>query len=97
VTEDEPGLWPVLPSGTVGNTLDDPAVPAAVFSSVVALTVAIAQDPWLEGSHELDRGPRWREILIRGESGVTYGIAEYYINEDAHNVILTRVVLAPDV
>jgi hypothetical protein len=97
VTEDDPGLWPVLPSETVGNTLADPAVPAAVFSAVAALTVEIAQDPWLDESQELERGPGWREILIRGQDDVTYGIAEYYINEDAHHVILTRVVIAPDV
>jgi hypothetical protein len=95
VTEEEPDLWPVLPSETVGNTLEDPAVPAAVFSAVVALTVEIAQNPWLEGSQELERGPGWREILIRGQGGITHGIAEYYINEDAHQVILTRVVPAP--
>ena len=95
MTEDDPGLWPVLASETVGNMLADPAVPAAVFSAVVALTVGIAQDPWLDGSQELEHGPAWREILIRGHGDVTYGIAEYYINEDAHQVILTRVVIAP--
>lgn len=83
--------------GHGGDTLADPAVPAAVFSAVAALTVDIAQDPWLEGSQELQRGPGWRDILIRGPNGITYGIAEYYINQDAHYVVLTRVVLAPDV
>lgn len=97
MTEDDRGLWPVLPSEAVGDTLADPAVPAAVFSAVAALTVEIAQDPWLPGSHPLERGPGWREILIRGPGGITYGIAEYYINEAAHNVILTRIALAPGV
>jgi hypothetical protein len=96
VTDDDPGLWPVLPSETVANTLADLVVPAAVFSAVAALTVEIAQDPWLAGSQELERGPGWREVLIRGQGGATYGIAEYYINEDDHQVILTRVVIAPD-
>lgn len=97
MTEDDSSLWPVLPSDTVGNALADPAVPATVFSAVAALTVEIAQDPWLEGSQELERGPGWREILIRGQGDITYGIAEYYINKYAHHVILTRVVIAPDV
>ena len=37
--------------------LADPALPAA-------LTVAIAHDPWPEGSHGLQDDPDWREILI---------------------------------
>jgi hypothetical protein len=49
------------------------------------------------GSQELERDPNWREILTRGRGDVTHGIAEYYINEDAHHVILTRVVIAPDI
>jgi hypothetical protein len=93
VTEDDPELWPVLPSETVGDTLSDLAVPAAVFSAVVALTVAIAQNPWLDASQELTVGPGWREILIQSQHGSTYGIAEYYINEAAHSVVLTRVVI----
>jgi hypothetical protein len=96
VTEDDPGLWPVLPSETVGDTLADLAVSAVAFSAVAALTVEIAQDPWLEGSQELEQDPNWREILIHGQDGATFGIAEYRINEDARHVILTRVVIAPD-
>jgi hypothetical protein len=89
VSDDDPGLWPVLVSETVGDMLADPALSAELFSVVVALTVAIAQDPWLDGSQHLDDDPDWREILIpRG-----HGIAEYRINRAAHNVILTRIVL----
>lgn len=96
MTEGDSGLWPVLLSEAVGDTLADPAVPAVVFSALVALTVAIAQNPWLEGSRVLEPGADWREILIRGQQGFTYGIAEYYINRPGHNVILTRIVISPD-
>jgi len=88
VSEDDPGLWPVLVSEAVGDMLADPALPAAVFSAVAALTVAIAQDPWLEGSQGLEGDPDWREILIPHG----YGIAEYYINRASHTVIVTRIV-----
>jgi hypothetical protein len=80
--------WPVVPSNAVGATLEDPALPAELFSAVVALTVAIAENPWLEGSTPLEGDPNWREILIPNGRG----IAEYRINEDAHTVTLTRVV-----
>jgi hypothetical protein len=88
VSEDEPGPWPVLLSETAGDMLADPALPGAVFSAVVALTVAIAQNPWLEGSQGLEDDPDWREILIPHG----YGIAEYRINRADRNVILTRIV-----
>jgi hypothetical protein len=89
VSDDDPGLWRVLVSETVGDMLADPALSADLFSVVVTLTVAIAQDPWLAGSQGLEDDPDWREILIpRG-----HGIAEYRINRRAHNVIMTRVVL----
>jgi hypothetical protein len=88
VSEDDPGLWPVLLSQTVGDMLADPALPAAMFSAVASLTVAIAQDPWLPGSSGLEDDPDWREVLIPHG----YGIAEYRINPAGHNVILTRIV-----
>jgi hypothetical protein len=88
VSEDDPGLWPVLLSEAVGDMLADPALSAARFSAVVALTVAIAQDPWLDGSQGLEDDPDWREILIPHG----YGIAEYRINQADHTVILTRIV-----
>lgn len=88
MSEDDPGLWPVLPSEAVNDVLSDPALPAEMFSAVVALTVAIAQDPWLPGSGALEDDPDWREIFIPHG----YGIAEYRINQASHNVILTRVV-----
>ncbi len=86
---EDDGLWPVLPSETAADTLADPGVPAEMFSAVVALTVAICEDPWLESSTALGDDPDWREILIpRGN-----GIAEYRVSRAAHNVILTRIVL----
>ncbi|TJZ92745.1 hypothetical protein [Actinacidiphila oryziradicis] len=51
-------LWPVLPSDAVGATLADPALPGELFGAVVALTVAIAEDPWLKGSTPLEGDPR---------------------------------------
>lgn len=96
MTEDDPGLWSVLPSETVGDTLADPAIPGTVFSAVVALMVQVAQNPWLEESHQSEHGANWREILVRSQTGVTCGIAEYYINEVAHNVVLTRIVIVPE-
>lgn len=104
VSEDHPDLWPVLLSEVVGEVLADPAVPAEVFSAVVALTVAIAEDPWLRsrvvleqakargpgaGSSVLEEDPAWREVLVPHG----YGIAEYRINTAGQHVILTRIVL----
>ncbi len=89
MSEDHPDLWPVLLSEVVGEVLADPAVPAEVFSAVVALTVAIAEDPWLAGSSALEEDPAWREVLIPHG----YGIAEYRINMAGQHVILTRIVL----
>ncbi|MEU7912578.1 hypothetical protein [Microbispora bryophytorum] len=57
-------LWPVLPSEIVADTLADPVVPADVFSTVAALTVAICEGPWLAGSDQVGTDPDWREILI---------------------------------
>jgi hypothetical protein len=87
--EGEEDLWPVHPSEIVAETLADPNVSALVFSAVAALTVAIYEDPWLPESNHLGADPDWREILIpKG-----YGIAEYRINRDHRNVILTRIIL----
>lgn len=86
---DEPrGLWPVVPSEAVGEALADPALSAGLFSAVVALTVSIAEDPWLKGSMPLEGDDDWREVLIPGGRG----IAEYRINQDTREVILTRIV-----
>jgi hypothetical protein len=85
----EDDLWPVLPSEIVGETLADPDVLPEVFSAVVALTVAICENPWLPDSDHLGGDPDWREILIPKGCG----IAEYRINRSEHNVILTRIVL----
>ena len=65
MSEGDPGLWPVLLSEAVGDMLADPALSAERFSAVAALTVAIAQDPWLDGSQGLEDDPDWREVLIR--------------------------------
>lgn len=88
MSEDDPDLWPVLPSEAVSDVLSDPALPAEMFSAVFALTVAIGQDPWLKDSRGLEDDPDWREILIPHG----YGIAEYRVNRADHIVILTRIV-----
>ncbi|MGH3815900.1 MAG: hypothetical protein ACRDUV_26215 [Pseudonocardiaceae bacterium] len=71
------------------DTLSDPAVSPELFSLVAALTVAICENPWLEGSNSVENDPDWREILIPDG----HGIAEYRINRANHEVILTRIVL----
>ncbi|MGH3780147.1 MAG: hypothetical protein ACRDRO_05810 [Pseudonocardiaceae bacterium] len=82
-------LWPVLLSEVVGDTLSDPDVSPTLFSVVAALTVAICENPWLEGSNSLEDDLDWREILIPDGGG----IAEYRINRADHEVILTRIVI----
>jgi hypothetical protein len=89
VNDDEADLWPVIPSEIVGETLSDPDVSPKLFSVVAALTVAICENPWLEGSNSVENDPDWREILIPDG----HGIAEYRINRASHGVILTRIVL----
>lgn len=89
MSDDEADLWPVLLSEIVGDTLSDPDVSPALFSVVAALTVAICENPWLEGSDILEDDPDWREILIPNGRG----IAEYRINRADHEVILTRIVI----
>jgi hypothetical protein len=81
-------IWPVEPSEAAADVLADPALPVETFSTIVALTVAIAQDPWLAGSREAEPGSMWRTLPIpRGG-----GIVEYVIIDDEHRVILTRIV-----
>lgn len=89
MSDDEADLWPVLPSEIVGDTLSDPDVSPELFSVVAALTVAICENPWLEGSNIVEDDQDWREILISDG----HGIAEYRINRADHEVILTRIVL----
>ncbi len=89
MSDDEADLWPVLQSEIVGDTLSDPDVSPELFSVVAALTVAICQNPWLEGSNSVEDDQDWREILIPDG----HGIAEYRINRAYHEVILTRIVL----
>jgi hypothetical protein len=89
VSDDEADLWPVIPSEVVGDTLADPDVSPKLFSVVVALTVTICENPWLEGSNSVGDDADWREVLI--PEG--HGIAEYRINRASHEVILTRIVL----
>ena len=53
MSDDEADLWPVIPSEVVGDTLSDPDVSPKLFSVVAALTVAICENPWLEGSNSV--------------------------------------------
>ncbi|WP_219471884.1 hypothetical protein [Nonomuraea rhizosphaerae] len=89
MNEDDGDLWPVVPSELVSETLSDMSVSAETFSTVVALTVALCEDPWLIGSEQVGSDPDWREVLIpKG-----YGIAEYRIDRKNQQVVLTRIVL----
>jgi hypothetical protein len=66
----------------------DPALSVAQFSAIVALTVAIAENPWLVGSREMESGSLWRTMPIPHAGG----IVEFVIIEDESRVILTRIV-----
>ncbi|MGH3798424.1 MAG: hypothetical protein ACRDSP_26555, partial [Pseudonocardiaceae bacterium] len=59
MSEDD-DLWPVEPSQVVADALADPRLPVDQFARIVALTVAIAQDPWLPGSRPAEQGEPWR-------------------------------------
>jgi hypothetical protein len=83
----EDGLWPVMPSEAVAEALADPSLPVTLFSKIVALTVAIAEDPWLAGSSPALQGGGWRTVPI-ADGG---GLVEYLVNEYEHTVILTRI------
>lgn len=80
-------LWPVEPSAAVADALADPGLAVALFSKIVALTVAIAEDPWMESSAEAAQGGHWRTVPIPDGGG----IAEYVIDEEGHRVVLTRI------
>ncbi|MCM2426665.1 hypothetical protein [Streptomyces sp. RKAG337] len=83
----EEDLWPVEPSEAVVDALADPVLPVELFSKVFALTVAIAEDPWLKDSSVAVQGGHWRTVPIPDGGG----IVEYLIIEAEHRVILTRI------
>jgi hypothetical protein len=83
----EDGLWPVTASEAVAETLADPALPVGLFSKIVALTVAIAENPWLANSSSAPHGDGWRTVPIPDGGG----LVEYFINEADRSVILTRI------
>ncbi|MGH3695335.1 MAG: hypothetical protein ACRDRX_15335 [Pseudonocardiaceae bacterium] len=70
MSDGETDIWPVFLSEIVGDTLSDLDVLPALFSVVVALTVVVCENPWLEGSNSLEDDPDWREILIPGGHGI---------------------------
>ncbi|MDH6113408.1 hypothetical protein P3T36_001713 [Kitasatospora sp. MAP12-15] len=89
MSEDEDGdLWPVEPSEAVQDALSDPALPVDLFSAVVALTVAIAEDPWLPASTARDSAGDWRRLPIPHGRG----LVEYVIDRHRHVVLLTRII-----
>ena len=68
--DDEDDVWPVEPSEAAADVLADPALPVEMSSTIEALTVAIAQDPWLADSREVEPGSMWRTLPIpRGGQG----------------------------
>lgn len=81
-------LWPVEASEAVQDALEDPALSAELFSAVVALTVAIAKDPWPADSTARDSVGDWRRLPIPGGRG----LVEYVIDEQNHTVRLTRII-----
>jgi hypothetical protein len=85
---DPDDLWPVEPSEAVQDTLADPKLPVELFSAIVALTVAIAEDPWLPQSTARDNAGDWRRLPIPHGRG----LVEYVIDTDNHVVRLTRII-----
>ena len=83
--DEEEDIWPVEPSEAAADVLADPGLPVEMFSTIVALTVAIAQNPWLARSREVEPGSMWRTLPIPHGRG----IVEYVIIEDEHRIILT--------
>ncbi|MER6365926.1 MULTISPECIES: hypothetical protein [unclassified Kitasatospora] len=81
-------LWPVLPSEAVQDALSDPSLPVDLFSVIVALTVAIAENPWLPESTARDSAGDWRRLPIPHGRG----LVEYVIDPHNHVVRLTRVI-----
>ena len=89
MSDEEPdGLWPVEPSEAVQDALSDPALAVDLFSAIVALTVAIAENPWLEASTARDNVGDWRRLPIPHGRG----LVEYVIDADNHLVRLTRII-----
>ncbi|WP_327071871.1 hypothetical protein [Kitasatospora sp. NBC_01302] len=89
MSEEEPDdLWPVEPSEAVQDVLSDPNLSVDLFSAIVALTVAIAEDPWLEASTARDSAGDWRRLPIPHGRG----LVEYVIDAGNHVVRLTRVI-----
>ncbi|MGA5823545.1 hypothetical protein ACPC54_37480 [Kitasatospora sp. NPDC094028] len=86
--EEPDDLWPVLPSEAVQDALSDPGLPVELFSAIVALTVAIAENPWLPESSARDSAGDWRRLPIPHGRG----LVEYVIDTDNHLVRLTRVI-----
>ncbi|GAA2715192.1 hypothetical protein GCM10010315_23790 [Streptomyces luteosporeus] len=80
-------LWPVSVSPLVAEALADPVLPAELFSKICALTVAIAENPWLEGSSQAAQGGDWRTALIPDGRG----IVEYLVKKEEQQVVLTRI------
>ena len=81
-------LWPVEPSEAVHDALSDPSLPVDLFSAIVALTVAIAENPWLPESTARDNAGDWRRLPIPHGRG----LVEYVIDTPNHLVRLTRVI-----
>ena len=68
--DDEEDIWPVEPSEAAADVLADPALPVEMFSAIVALTVAIAENPWLAGSREVEPGSMMRTLPIPRGGGI---------------------------
>ncbi|MGF1429912.1 hypothetical protein [Kitasatospora sp. LaBMicrA B282] len=81
-------LWPVEPSEAVQDALADPKLSVELFSAIVALTVAIAEDPWLPDSTARDSAGDWRRLPVPHGRG----LVEYVIDTDHHVVRLTRII-----
>ncbi|MFJ8473127.1 hypothetical protein [Kitasatospora sp. NPDC094011] len=86
---DPEDLWPVEPSEAVQDALADPKLSAEQFSAIVALTVAIAENPWLPASTARDSAGDWRRLPIPHGRG----LVEYVIDADNHAVRLTRIIV----
>lgn len=88
MSDDDDDLWPVEASQAAQDVLADPSLSADLFSAIVALTVAIAENPWLDGSTARDAAGDWRTLPIPHGRG----LVEYVIREADHRVLLTRIV-----
>ncbi|MFI9721081.1 hypothetical protein ACIHFE_15745 [Streptomyces sp. NPDC052396] len=93
-TEDTPDGWTCLLSDEVAELLSDVALPADVFSAVIAATVAINEcKDDVPGSTASDRWPAQRRLPLG--AGGALGIAEYVMVADAEEpyCVITRVQL----